>query len=148
MVGRVVRADGPANLFHYSLSIPGEVNLSESGCAVSAEICATATSTLQSAARRATAVIQLDAATKVLGVRNRRPGDRFRPLGLGGRKKLQDFFVDRRIARDRRDFVPIVVDGADRIVWVAGHAIDETFRVKDPAQSVVILRVKGRGGSV
>jgi hypothetical protein len=41
-----------------------------------------------------------------------------------------------------RDRVPIVVDGADRIVWVAGHAIDHEFRVTDPAQAVLILRLK------
>jgi len=34
----------------------------------------------------------------------------------------------------------------DRIVWVAGHAIDEEFRVTDPAQSVIILRLKVVGG--
>ena len=36
-----------------------------------------------------------------LAVRSRRPGDRFRPAGMRGRrKKLQDFFVDRKVARD------------------------------------------------
>jgi hypothetical protein len=39
------------------------------------------------------------------------------------------------------------VDAADRIVWVAGHAIDQDFRVTDPSQAVVILRLKGVGGS-
>ena len=34
-----------------------------------------------------------------LAVRSRRPGDRFRPLGMGGRgRKLQDFLVDRKVA--------------------------------------------------
>ena len=55
-----------------------------------------------------------------LAVRNRRPGDRFRPVGLDGRKKLQDFFVDRKVAAATRDAVPLVVDETDRIVWVAG----------------------------
>jgi tRNA(Ile)-lysidine synthase len=82
-----------------------------------------------------------------LAVRYRRPGDRFRPPGLRGGKKLQDFFVDRKVERAMRDRVPIVVDAADRIVWVAGHAIDEEFRVTDPAQAVLILRLKGLGGS-
>ena len=66
---------------------------------------------------------------------------------MKGGKKLQDFFVDRKIAREARDRVPIVVDESDRIVWVAGHAIDEEFRVTDPAQAVLILRLKGLGGS-
>jgi hypothetical protein len=52
------------------------------------------------------------------------------------------------VSRGERDTVPLVVDSADRIIWVAGHAIDEAFRVRDPAQSVIILRLKGVGGSV
>ena len=35
----------------------------------------------------------------------------------------------------------------DRIVWVAGYGIDEAFRVTDPAQAVLILRLKALGGS-
>ena len=38
-----------------------------------------------------------------LAVRSRRPGDRFRPLGAPGGRKLQDFLVDRKVARDERD---------------------------------------------
>ena len=83
-----------------------------------------------------------------LAVRNRRPGDGFRPVGLHhGRKTLQDFFVDRKIARATRDAVPLVVDETDRIVWVAGYGIDEAFRVTDPTQGVIILKLKALGGS-
>jgi tRNA(Ile)-lysidine synthase len=74
-----------------------------------------------------------------LSVRQRRPGDRFRPLGLHGLKKLQDFFVDRKVPRAERDRVPIVVDDRDHIVWVAGHAIAEEFRVTPATTAVVIL---------
>ncbi len=77
-----------------------------------------------------------------LTIRNRRPGDRFRPLGLDGEKKLQDFFVDRKVARRLRDGVPLIVDDDDRIVWVAGHGIDEAFRVTDASQAVVILKLR------
>ena len=80
-------------------------------------------------------------------VRNRRPGDRFRPVGVGGQKKLQDFFVDRKVPRQRRDTVPLVVDERDRIVWVAGFGIDEAFRVTDPTQAVIMLELKLLGGS-
>ena len=135
-----------SNLFRYSLSIPGEVHVPEAGCVVSAEVKAGGGPDAVPG-RDGVAVIRLDKSRGVLSVRNRRPGDRFRPLGLGGRKKLQDFFVDRKVARERRDAVPIVVDDHDRIVWVAGHAIDEDFRVTDPAQAVLILRLKGVGGS-
>ena len=87
------------------------------------------------------AVVRRDLCRGSLAVRNRRPGDRFRPVGLNGKKKLQDFFVDRKIARRERDRVPLIVDGSDRIVWVAGYGIDEAFQVTDPAQHVLILEL-------
>jgi tRNA(Ile)-lysidine synthase len=140
-------ADG-ANLFRYSLSIPGEVRVVQAGCVVSAEALETAEmtarGTLPSAKvrDRRTVIVRRDMVGGQLAVRNRRPGDRFRPIGLGGKKKLQDFFVDRKVARARRDDVPLVVDQADRIVWVAGFGIDETFQVTDAAQGVLLLKLR------
>lgn len=136
--------DGAANLFRYPLSIPGEVHLRELRCVVSAEPGA---DEVLLGGRAITgngpmAVVRGDLCGAGLGVRTRRAGDRFQPVGLGGRKKLQDFFVDLKVARDRRDAVPIVVDANDRIVWVAGHRIDEAFRVTDPAQHVLLLRLR------
>jgi tRNA(Ile)-lysidine synthase len=118
--------------------------VAEAGLAVSAEL---EGALAVSADSPGTAVaVRLDKCGNALSVRNRRPGDRFRPIGLGGRKKLQDYFTDRKIPRAGRDLVPLVVDANDRIVWVAGHALDEEFRVTDPAQSVLILRLKPVGG--
>jgi tRNA(Ile)-lysidine synthase len=138
-------AEAGPNLLRYSLSIPGEVWIAEASGVVSAEVVPSAP-LLDAAAGNAVpddmAIVPLDRVNGPLGVRFRRPGDRFQPLGLGGGKKLQDFFVDRKVARDRRDTVPLVVDDSDRIVWVAGYAIDERFRVMDPAQAVVVLRLK------
>ena len=56
---------------------------------------------------------------KFLIVRNRRPGDRFHPKGLAGRKKLQDFMVDAHIPRLWRDRIP-VVESTSGIAWVVG----------------------------
>ncbi len=136
---------GAANFFRYPLSIPGEVALPEHGCIVSAEFAAVEVgSRAMSAGMRscATAVVAADGWAAPLAVRNRRPGDRFRPFGLRGRKKLQDFLVDRKVAREERDRVPLVVDENDRIVWVAGHEIDEAFRVTDASRDVLILTLR------
>jgi len=145
-VGRPKTHSSEGSLVRVPLSVPGAVELGEAGAVITAEL---AVSTLPGAAMRnqSVAMVRQDRCAGGLAVRYRRPGDRFRPAGLKGGKKLQDFFVDRKIEREARDRVPIVVDDADRIVWVAGHAIDEEFRVTDPAQAVLILRLKGRGGS-
>jgi tRNA(Ile)-lysidine synthase len=133
--------------FRYPLSIPGEVLGPNAGWAVSAVEAESAEAAGLGLSGSTVAVVRRERCSATLAVRNRRPGDRFRPLGLGGRKKLQDFFVDHKIARVRRDTVPLVVDESDRIVWVAGHTIDEEFRVTDSAQPVLILRLKVLGGS-
>jgi tRNA(Ile)-lysidine synthase len=140
---------GAANFFHYPLPVPGEVWLEEAACLLTVEMAPSEAAVDRNAISRggAHAVVRLDRCGERLSVRNRRPGDRFRPTGLGGRTKLQDYFVNRKVARERRDGVPLVVDEADRIVWVAGHAIDEDFRVTDPAQAVLVLRLKLLGGT-
>jgi tRNA(Ile)-lysidine synthase len=138
-----------ANLFEYPLSIPGEVVLTEAGCVVSAEV----PDQPDVSGSRAilgnldVAAVRRDLCGGPLLVRNRRPGDRFRPDGSAHVRKLQDYFVDRKIARTRRDRIPIVVDAGGRIVWVAGCAIDRAFRVTDPSQGVLILRLRQLGGS-
>jgi len=132
------------NLFQYPLSIPGEVVLAEAGCIVAAELEA-GSGDARAPARSGKgplALVRRDLFQGPLAVRNRRPGDKFRPVGLKGRKKLQDYFVDRKVALAKRDTVPLVVDGSDRIVWVAGYGIDEAFRVTDPSQSMLLLRLR------
>jgi len=133
---------GAMSAFRYRLPVPGEVELAEAGYVVSAEHVAAGhgpEALRATAGNRSSAVV---AAPGPLAVRNRRRGDRFRPLGLDGEKKLQDFFVDRKVARRLRDGVPLIVDDSDRIVWVAGHGIDEAFRVTDASQAVVILKLR------
>jgi len=63
-------------------------------------------------------------------VRTWRPGDRMAPLGLGGTKTLQDLFTARKVARSRRATIP-VVESDGEIVWVAGVATSERFKVTD-----------------
>ncbi len=134
--------------FAVSLSIPGEVQLGT--MAVGAERLpgptAPAGRPTKWAARGMEVGISAAAVALPLAVRGRRPGDRFRPLGAPGRRKLQDFLVDRKVPREERDSLPLVVDGRDRIVWVVGHSVAEDFRVTDPSEAVILLKVRHLGG--
>jgi tRNA(Ile)-lysidine synthase len=90
----------------------------------------------------ARAVVDAAAVGRHLTIRGWRPGDRVQPLGLNGRKKLQDVFVDRKVPRDERDRVPIILDASGRIVWVAGHVVGEPFRVTPHSEAVVVLTLR------
>jgi tRNA(Ile)-lysidine synthase len=74
-----------------------------------------------------------------LVVRSWRPGDRIAPLGLGGSKSLQDLFTGRRVPRLERPSVPVVEAGGE-IVWVAGLATSERFKVTEATREAVRLR--------
>jgi tRNA(Ile)-lysidine synthase len=77
--------------------------------------------------------------SRELLVRSWRPGDRMDPLGLGGAtKSLQDLFTARRVPRLERARVP-VVECAGQIVWVAGVATSERFKVTAATREAVRL---------
>ena len=134
--------------YAYPLAVPGETPIPEALCTVSAQVGVFETGFEPLLAGQGeAAAVALDRVSGPLGVRSRRPGDRLRLPGLAGRKKLQDLFVDRKVPRGQRDRVPLVVDRHDRIVWVPGHTVANEFRVTDPAQAVIILRLKVWGGS-
>ena len=63
-----------------------------------------------------------------LEVRPWRPGDRMRPLGLEGSRSLQDLFTDRKVPRDERARVPVVVSDGE-IAWIPGVATSDAFKV-------------------
>ena len=46
----------------------------------------------------------------------------------------------RKVQRERRGRIPIVVDAEGRIIWVAGLSVSEDFRVTDRTKAVVILK--------
>jgi tRNA(Ile)-lysidine synthase len=132
------------NSFRIPLSIPGEVLLERQGWAVSAEL---GSSFAGLSSNGLEVALRAKDVTLPLTVRSRRRGDRLRPAGMRGRrKKLQDLFVDRKIARHERDRIPLVVDREDRILWVVGHAVAEDFRVTEPLQGVLLLKARRLGG--
>ncbi|MEP6917788.1 MAG: tRNA lysidine(34) synthetase TilS [Acidobacteriota bacterium] len=141
------RHKAQANSFRIPLSIPGEVRLDAQGWAISAERAASLDWPGGPGAGRAPSVAVAAAPLGLpLAIRSRRAGDRFRPLGMGHGKKLQDFMVDRKIPLDRRDSLPLVVDSHDRIVWVVGESVAEDFRVTEPAREVILLKARRLGG--
>lgn len=65
------------------------------------------------------AVFDADQLVMPIIVRSRLPGDRIRPLGMHGNKKVQDVLVDAHIPRSQRDRIPIICS-QDTVLWVAG----------------------------
>ena len=90
---------------------------------------------------RCVAYIDADAVEFPLRVRTRLDGDDFTPLGMTGTKKLKDFFVDEKVPARERDQIPLVVDAANRILWVAGMRLDDSFKLTQSTRTAVRLEL-------
>ena len=51
-----------------------------------------------------------------LYIRNRKQGDFIEVLGLNGKKKVKDIFIDEKINKEDRNSYPILVDSNDTIL--------------------------------
>ncbi|SMD04694.1 tRNA lysidine(34) synthetase TilS [Sporomusa malonica] len=93
---------------------------------------------------RDTAVFDLDQLRLPLTIRTRLPGDRFRPLGLGGSKKLKEFFIDTKVPEAERDCIPIIAD-CQEIIWIAGYRQSEHGRITDNTKKILQLTITKQG---
>jgi len=67
------------------------------------------------------------------------PGDRFRPLGMAGRQKVKELFINEKIPAQQRRRIPLLVSSG-KIIWVAGLRMGEDARVT--AESCAVVRVE------
>jgi tRNA(Ile)-lysidine synthase len=88
-------------------------------------------------------VLDADRVPFPLRVRRVKPGDRFRPLGMARSKKVGDFFTDRKVPRNVRGRVPLVVGADDEVVWIAGHQPDDRVKVTVGTARYLWLSVEG-----
>jgi tRNA(Ile)-lysidine synthase len=75
----------------------------------------------------------------VLSVRYLRAGDRIRPLGLFGSRKIHDVFVDNKVRLASRKSWPLVVS-PDEVLWVPGLVRSGAALVTAESRKVLHLR--------
>jgi len=88
---------------------------------------------------RNVAYLDWDTLTFPLEIRSWREGDYFYPIGMVGKKKISDYFIQQKINRFDKVRVPILVDGSGKIVWVAKYRLDNRFKITDNTKKVFTL---------
>ncbi|HXX64477.1 MAG TPA: tRNA lysidine(34) synthetase TilS [Bacteroidota bacterium] len=74
-----------------------------------------------------------------LSLRSWREGDAFFPLGMRGRKKISDFFVDEKVPLHEKQRIPILVTDDGDVIWVCGRRLDERFKITQSTRRVLQL---------
>lgn len=84
----------------------------------------------------ATAYFDCDRVPFPWHVRTFLPGDRIQPLGMSGRKKVKDIFIDEKIPRARRAVTPLVFCGSE-LIWIVGLRTSHLARVDTSSARIV-----------
>ncbi len=78
---------------------------------------------------------------KTLTLRHWEEGDWFVPLGMQGKKKLQDFFTDIKISRIEKDNIWLLCADED-IAWVVGYRIDNRYKINPSTQQIAHITIE------
>ena len=89
------------------------------------------------------ALVDADALGDDLHLRHWKAGDAFYPITNGRRmkKKLQDFFCDRKLSLAEKEAVWLLCSG-EEIVWVIGHRLDDRFKVTETTKRIAELQIE------
>ncbi len=93
------------------------------------------------------AVFDADGISGPFSVRPLRAGDRIRPFGAPGTRKIKDILIDRKVPREERWGRPVVCDGRGEIVWVPGLVRSWVAPVTPKTRRTVVLAVRNGGAT-
>ena len=79
-------------------------------------------------------------------IRNKRSGDYIEVLGLNGKKKISDIFIEKKIPKDIRDTYPLLVDSNDNVLWIP-NIKKSKYNVKKNELCDIILTSYEKGGN-
>lgn len=74
-------------------------------------------------------------------IRHWQPGDWMRPLGMRGRKKLSDIFVDLKFSLTEKKKALLIADEGSHVLALVGHRIDDSVKVTKDTSSVTVIRL-------
>lgn len=124
----------PARIAPTLLPVPGTADLGRAG-----SITAIEAPPAPIPAGPDVALLDADRLSGPLVVDSPRDGDRMRPLGMDGTKKVGDLMTDEKVPERLRPGTPVVRD-AERVVWVAGVRPSEDTKVTAATRRAVMLR--------
>lgn len=141
---RVARDAGPKAGFAARLARPGVTVVDPPGLVAVVEMKPGVVRPPRSRAGDLPAAASISAARvgrRVLVLRSWRAGDRVRPFGMDGTRKVQDVLTDQKVPRAERGVVPVLECGGE-IVWVPGYRIARGWEVPGELARAVHIRLE------
>jgi tRNA(Ile)-lysidine synthase len=125
------------------VSQPGAVTIPHSGVTLEFRLVARVNVDDLADHSKTRALFDADHVAFPLLVRGPLPGDRFRPWGVDGTRKLKKTLIDAKIPLGMRRALPLVVKG-DEILWIPGVRRSRTAPVTPDTKLVLEIKIGGR----
>ncbi len=133
---RFERAVAPKDLnYEYHLSVPGSVEVPETGSRFEAAVLAHAAVQGYNSDH----FFEPSSLSAELIVRNWRPGDHFWPAHTKAPKKIKELLQERHVTGRERKLWPVMVSRAE-LVWVRGFPVPARLRPRGGAGQIVVVR--------
>lgn len=84
--------------------------------------------------------LDLDKLEFPLEIRKWKQGDFFYPFGMKGKKKLSDFFIDKKFSLHEKENT-LLMTSNDNIVWVIGSRIDDRFKITEKTKKIYLAEL-------
>lgn len=78
-----------------------------------------------------------------LTLRRWQQGDWFIPFGMKGRKKVSDYFIDRKFSRPDKEKSWLLCSGND-ILWIIGERTDNRFRITEETKIMLVVKISAQ----
>jgi len=76
-----------------------------------------------------------------LKIRKWQQGDRFKPLGMNGSKKLSDYFTDRKYSLADKEAAWLLCSANDEIIWIMGERTGNRFKITDNTTEILKIEI-------
>ena len=73
-----------------------------------------------------------------LYLRNKKSGDFLEVLGLNGKKKVKDIFIEKKIPIRKRESYPLLVDNNDNILWIPNLKKSKFNKKKEEKYDIIL----------
>ncbi len=87
------------------------------------------------------ACIDLHKVTFPMIIRKWKVGDYFYPLGMRQKKKLSDYFIDKKYSIFDKENI-LILESGGKIVWIIGDRIDDRFKITNSTKTGLLIKTK------
>jgi tRNA(Ile)-lysidine synthase len=129
------KSSGSIRNYQYALPVPGRVAVPEIGALFEAVLIPAT----DSEAYNPEDLLDLNALTVELTVRNWRPGDRFWPAHTKAPKKIKELLQQKHLTGQERKLWPVLVSGSE-IVWVRGFPTTARPQPRNGKKKALLIR--------